>query len=76
MAEDLGNPAKRQKRGNAFAFVAMALAVASANIRRIIAFLTQLGSVNRVTSKNRKAYSPPVDAELFVETELGPPLLE
>lgn len=35
-AEDLGNPAKRRKRGRTFAFLAMALMIVSANVRKLI----------------------------------------
>jgi hypothetical protein len=74
--EDLANPQKRQKRGNTFAFLAMAISVASANLRRIATYITELGSAGPVNSKNKKSFIPADELDLPNPTNLGPPPLE
>ncbi|WP_207455453.1 hypothetical protein [Desertivibrio insolitus] len=54
--EDLENSAKRRSRGNTFAYLAAALIVAAANIRKIIAFRTMRSAQavgDKVTPMNR-----------------------
>ncbi|MFP7761839.1 hypothetical protein [Marisediminicola sp. LYQ85] len=65
MKEDLGNPAKRRKRGNTFAFLAMALIVASANTRKFLDWVAQNHSDEKITPKNRASFG--LDAEISAE---------
>jgi len=53
--ENLDNAANRRKRGSTFAYLAATLAMVSANLRKILAFIAQLASPNRITSKNSKS---------------------
>lgn len=80
--EALGNPANRRKRGNTFAYLAATLAVASANVRKLLGFIHQLGSAVPVTSKNSKSgYAQPtarnnIFGTLTDKVEFDPPELE
>ncbi|WP_165066248.1 hypothetical protein [Marisediminicola senii] len=71
--EALGDASKRPKRGNTFALVAMALSVASANLRKTKDYIARLGSAVKITSKNRNSYTPFADGIGAAHGDVGPP---
>jgi hypothetical protein len=55
-AEDMGVPAKRSGRGYAFQYLAMALASASSNVRRIVTFFEEEAKRTAVEVQHRARY--------------------
>ncbi len=54
--EDLESPRNRRARGNTFAYLAVTLAVASSNLRKILLFIQKKAtSATPITSKNSKS---------------------
>ena len=51
--EDIGSPMKRRARGNTFASLAVAVALATANVRKILTFIQANLARVPVTSKNK-----------------------